>query len=1563
MATNGVLNIEGPTNFWVYSALTNEGTVNWRSADIVINLGASASSVIWNQAGASWNVQCDHNILSGDQFFAGTGKEEFHNAGTFAKSATTGATGINVIFANAGLLDAETGTVSLTKSYDLTSGTLSVGISSPTNFGMINLSGGAGLTGTLSANLNGGFIPAVSNVFPILTYDSFSGNFTSTNLPPQAVWETTYGSTNLTINVVRLAQTNTSTIPVIVRQPVSVVTNVGADVAFTVGATGSPPLSYQWQFNDNNLPGATSATLTLTNVQTDQAGSYAVLVTNVAGSVTSSNALLTVAVSPVITQQPAGVTINQGASVSFAVAAAGLSPLSYQWQFNDTNLTDNARITGSQSNVLTLDSIETGDSGTYQVVVTNAYGSAAATATITVLLTAPLITWVNPADIVYGTPLGAGQLNATANVPGVFNYNYPLGTVLGAGNLQTLSVTFTPTDTSDYATVTAGVTINVTQAPLSITVNPATKAYGAPLPAFTFTYSGFVNGDSITNLTSQPAINTTATAASNVGAYPITVSGAADANYAISFVNASLTVTAVPLTITANPATNAYGAALPTFTVTYSGFVNGDTNTSLTTQPAINTAATPASNVGTYPITVNGATDANYTISFVNGTLTVTAAPLTITANPATKAYGAPLPTFTVTYSGFVNGDTNTSLTAQPTLNTTATAAGTVGTYPITVSGAADTNYAISFVNGTLTVTAVPLTITASPATKAYGAPLPTLTVSYSGFVNGDTNTSLTAQPALNTTATAAGNAGTYPITVSGAADTNYAIGFVNGTLTVTAVPLTITANPATKAYGAALPTFTLSYSGFVNGDTNTSLTTQPALSTTATAASKVGTYPITVSGAADTNYAISFVSGTLTVTAVPLTITANPATKAYGAPLPKFTFTYSGFVNGDTNTSLTIQPAASTTATNGSPAGGYPITVCCAMSPNYDISFVPGTLTITNVPALPTLTINDTMITAPAGGTTNVVFTVTLSAPGTQPVSVNFATADGTAQAGLDYVATNGALTFPAGLTAQVIPVSIIGHATTNSADESFFVNLSGATGATLARSQGTGTIHETVIALPSIVLVTPTDQSSYCYGNAVPLLASVSNSASPPTNVAFYYQSTNALGAVAGAPYSVSWSPTAPGDYSLTAVATFSDGSTLTSSPALVAVTTNCGQVAIVRSVADPEIALLQTNLFQLGLGSQVFDQAGLSVAILTNFELVIWDGLNGHITDNTVTVLYSVYTNGIPLYLIGDNLASDTPQLDEPAYTNWVLLTSLTPAAGKTTNGSVEIASQLIIDPILNGRFGTVFDFVYSNAVDAATLTNAGASILGQSGSAVVLVKNPGDDTDIGQTRIVTQNFQVAGGSDQNSLTQRQTLFLNSVWWLLGYQGCTQVYPELTANVLPSPAVAGQPLTLQWVVDNNGECDGIGAVLTCPLPAGAQFVGAQSDVGTLEYDANLATVIFRMGVLPNRTVETVSLTYIPSQAGTITNVADISIFGIATNETQMVTTINGLNLPWSGGTNYLLQLFGNAGQPYDIQTSPDLLQWTDWTNVIGPVWTTPLLDPSQTNFNRRFYRAVGQ
>jgi hypothetical protein len=215
-------------------------------------------------------------------------------------------------------------------------------------------------------------------------------------------------------------------------------------------------------------------------------------------------------------------------------------------------------------------------------------------------------------------------------------------------------------------------------------------------------------------------------------------------------------------------------------------------------------------------------------------------------------------------------------------LSTTATAASPVGSYSITASGAASPNYTITYASGTLTVNAAALTISAANTSKPYGAAVPALTASYSGFVNGDSASSLTTPPALSTTATAASPVGSYSITASGAASPNYTITYASGTLIVNAAALTISAANTSKPYGAAVPALTASYSGFVNGDSASSLTTPPALSTTATAASPVGSYSITASGAASPNYTIQFVSGTLTIlpaaaTAL-VTSSANPS-------------------------------------------------------------------------------------------------------------------------------------------------------------------------------------------------------------------------------------------------------------------------------------------------------------------------------------------------------------------------------------------------------------------------------------------------------------------------------------------------------------------------------------------------------------------------------------------------------------------------------------------------------------------------------------------------------------
>ncbi|OBQ31775.1 MAG: hypothetical protein AN484_28665, partial [Aphanizomenon flos-aquae WA102] len=169
---------------------------------------------------------------------------------------------------------------------------------------------------------------------------------------------------------------------------------------------------------------------------------------------------------------------------------------------------------------------------------------------------------------------------------------------------------------------------------------------------------------------------------------------------------------------------------------------------------------------------------------------------------------------------------------------------------------------------------------------------------------------------ALATTATTATGVGSYAITqgtVTNANNTNYAIAYTSGTLTVAVRDITVTADNKTRKYGNANPalTWTVGGDGLVNGDTLTG-----ALATTATTATGVGSYAITqgtVTNANNTNYAIAYTSGTLTVAVRDITVTADNKTRKYGNANPALTWTVGGdgLVNGDTLTG-----ALATTAT-----------------------------------------------------------------------------------------------------------------------------------------------------------------------------------------------------------------------------------------------------------------------------------------------------------------------------------------------------------------------------------------------------------------------------------------------------------------------------------------------------------------------------------------------------------------------------------------------------------------------------------------------------------------------
>ncbi|MGC9993832.1 MAG: MBG domain-containing protein [Terriglobia bacterium] len=435
-----------------------------------------------------------------------------------------------------------------------------------------------------------------------------------------------------------------------------------------------------------------------------------------------------------------------------------------------------------------------------------AYANAGAVTSNTVT-----VTWSEPGPLSYitispanaTTPVGVGVTYTTAAFDQFGNAITETGSAgfgISAGGSCTgpicsASTPGTYTVTATYSGVTAQTSLTVGSTPLTITASSPSMTYGGTVPAVTplYTYGGLtLSTTAPSGLTTPPTCSTTATNASPVGSYPSSCTGAVDSSYTISYAAGSVTVGPAPLQITAASATMTYGGTVPainTSNATYATFVNGDGVASLGVAFTCSTTATSSSPVASYPTTCSGAVDANYTISYVPGSVVVNAASLTIIASSPTMTYGGTVPTIaaTYTYGGVTNSPTPPSGLTGLSCSTTATSTSAVGSYPTSCSGASDSNYTIGYAGGRLTVGQAALVITASSGSMTAGTTPPAITPSYGGFVAGNTSASLTTQPTCLTSVTSSTSPGTYTgaDTCSGAVDPNYAISYVAGNMVV----------------------------------------------------------------------------------------------------------------------------------------------------------------------------------------------------------------------------------------------------------------------------------------------------------------------------------------------------------------------------------------------------------------------------------------------------------------------------------------------------------------------------------------------------------------------------------------------------------------------------------------------------------------------------------------------------------------------------------------------------------------------------------------------------------
>ncbi|OGW34314.1 MAG: hypothetical protein A2X58_11960, partial [Nitrospirae bacterium GWC2_56_14] len=744
-----------------------------------------------------------------------------------------------------------------------------------------------------SASVTGTFAFTTPTTAPIAGTATHSVTFTPTDI---ANYNTLTGSVDLTVNKAD---------PTVTTWPTAIAITYGETLASSILTGGAASAAGAFAFTTpTTAPNVGTAVQSVTFTPTDTAN-YNTVIGSVDVTVTKAD--------PGVTTWPTASAITYGETLTSSTLTGGSASVTGIFAFTTPTTAPNA---GTAAQSVTLTPSDTAN-----------YNTVTGSVDVTVAKADPtVITWPTTSAITYGQTLASSTLTGgTASVAGSFAFTTP--TAAPDAGTAAQSVTFTPTDTTNYNTTTGSIDVTVSKADPIVTTWPTASAitYGQTLASSTLS-GGTASIPGTFAFTSPTTAPNAETAAKSVTFTPTDT-----ANYNTVTGSVDVTVNKADPTVTTWPTASAitYGETVDSSTLTGgSASVTGTfVFTTPTTAPDVGTAA--------QSVTFTPTDTMNY--NTLNGSveLTVAKADPTITTWPTASS---------ITYSQ--------TLASSILTGGTASVAGTFAfTTPITAPNAGTAAQSVTFtpndtmnyntLNGSveLTVAKADSTVTTWPTASAitYGQTLASSTLSG--------GTASVAGTFAFTSPTTAPNAETaaQSVTFTPMDTANY--NTVTGSVDVTVAK----ADPSVSTWPTASAitySETLASSTLTGG--NASVTGTFALTTPATAPSAgMAAQSVTFTPTDTTNY--NTVSGLVDVTVnpAPLTVTADDKTKTFGASNPQLTFSYSGFVNGETADNLTTQPTASTTATDNSPAGTYPITVSGGVGSNYAFSYVAGTLTI----------------------------------------------------------------------------------------------------------------------------------------------------------------------------------------------------------------------------------------------------------------------------------------------------------------------------------------------------------------------------------------------------------------------------------------------------------------------------------------------------------------------------------------------------------------------------------------------------------------------------------------
>ncbi len=837
---------------------------------------------------------------------------------------------------------------------------------------------------------------------------------TLTSLNLNNVQATNGGSYAVVITNIAGAMTSATAVltvwtpPTITSQPQSLTNIAGTDASFSVGASGTSPFGYQWLFNGANISGATSASYTATSVQATNAGNYAVVVTNVAGAMTSTPAMLTVWTPPSITSPPESVTNFAGTDATFNVTASGTQPLGYQWQWNGTNLD------GQTQTSLTVSNVQSANAGSYAVVVTNIVGITTSTVATLTVWTPPKIT-SQPQSL---TNLSGTDASFSVGVTGTYPLSYqwsfngtnllsatnstltlPAVQTNNAGSYSVIVTNFDGAATSTVATLTVWVLPSVTTSPQSqtnlvgATPNFTVGATGTQPLSYQWQFNGAnIAGATGTSLSVGPLQTT------NAGGYSVVVTNIAGAT--TSGV-AALTVW-VPPGISANPQsqTNLSGSTASfsvsaggTQPLSYQWLMNG-LPLSGATASNLTLNSVQTNNAGSYSVVVTNvaglatSTVATLTV-WVVPTFTTQPVSLTNLVGTAASFSAAAYGTAPLSYQWQFNG-TNIGGANGTSLSFGSVQTNNAGSYALVITNVAGASTSMV---ATLTVW-VPPTISSQPqsTTNLTGAnvnlsvtaggtsPLSYQWLFNNAIVAGASSSSLTLS---NAQLSSAGSYSVIITNVGGAITSTVATVTMWVLPTITNAPLSRTNLAGTDALftAGAAGTQPLSYQWLFNG-TNLSGATSSALTVSAVQTNNAGSYAVLVTNVAGS---ITSVPAILTVWVPPgistppqsqtnlVNSTANFTVAATGTQPLSYQWQFNGTnLSGATGTSLTLNPVQLTQA------GAYAVVITNVAG---SMTSAPATLTVWVPPAIITQPLS---VTNTAGSSTGF----SVSATGTQPIS-----------------------------------------------------------------------------------------------------------------------------------------------------------------------------------------------------------------------------------------------------------------------------------------------------------------------------------------------------------------------------------------------------------------------------------------------------------------------------------------------------------------------------------------------------------------------------------------------